>query len=94
MATLSAPWGVSGAANAQQDEELAMVAAATVSNRPGAVTYFDSGEVRAAFEKGSVLFNDGQPYMVHASRREKPGMVEIHNQDADIVYVLDGAATS
>ena len=31
--------------------------------------------------------------MVHASRREKPGMVEIHTKDADIVYVLDGTAT-
>jgi glc operon protein GlcG len=85
--------GVSGAASAQQDEELAMVAAAAVANGPGAVTYFESETVRAAFEKGSVLFNDGQPYMVHASRREKPGMAEIHTQDADIVYVLDGTAT-
>ncbi len=85
--------GVSGAASAQQDEELAMTAAAAVSNGPGAVTYFESGAVRAAFEKGSVLFNDGQPYMVHASRREKPGVAEIHSQDADIVYVLDGTAT-
>jgi len=31
--------------------------------------------------------------MVHASRREMPGMAEIHTKDADIVYVLDGAAT-
>ena len=85
--------GVSGAASAQQDEELAMVAAAAVSNGPRAVTFFESGTVRAAFEKGSVLFNDGQPYMVHASRREKPGMAEIHTQDADIVYVFDGTAT-
>jgi quercetin dioxygenase-like cupin family protein len=31
--------------------------------------------------------------MVHASRREKPGMAEIHTQDADIVHVLEGTAT-
>ena len=31
--------------------------------------------------------------MVHASRREKPGMAEIHTKDADVVYVLDGSAT-
>jgi mannose-6-phosphate isomerase-like protein (cupin superfamily) len=31
--------------------------------------------------------------MVHTSRREKPGMAEIHTKDADIVYVLDGTAT-
>src|SRR5438445_808923 len=85
--------GVSGAMSAQQDEELAMAAAAAVSQGASAVSYFDSAQVRAAFEKGAVLFNRGEPYMVHASRREKPGMAEIHTQDADIVYVLDGTAT-
>jgi glc operon protein GlcG len=85
--------GVSGANSAQQDEELAMTAAAAVANPMPAVTYFDSASVTAAFDKGSVLFNQGQSYMVHASRREKPGMAEIHTKDADIVYVLDGTAT-
>ncbi len=85
--------GVSGAASAQQDEELAMTAAAAVSSGPATVTYFDSAKVRAAFDKGAVLFNQGQSYMVHASRREQSGMAEIHTKDADIVYVLDGTAT-
>ena len=85
--------GVSGAANAQQDEELAMAAAAAVASGPPSVTVFDSSQVRAAFEKGAVLFNRGESYMVHASRREMPGMAEIHTKDADIVYVLDGTAT-
>ena len=85
--------GVSGAASAQQDEELAMTAAAAVSHGPASVTFFDSAQVRAAFDKGAVLFNHGETYMVHASRREKPGMAEIHTRDADIVYVLDGTAT-
>jgi quercetin dioxygenase-like cupin family protein len=31
--------------------------------------------------------------MVHASRREKPGQAEIHTKDADVIYVLQGAAT-
>jgi quercetin dioxygenase-like cupin family protein len=31
--------------------------------------------------------------MVHASRREKPGMVEAHTWDTDVIYVLDGTAT-
>jgi glc operon protein GlcG len=84
--------GVSGAASAQQDEELAMVAAAAVANGSVGVTYFDGAKVSAAFDKGSVLFNQGESYMVHASRREKPGMAEIHTKDADIVYVLDGTA--
>lgn len=85
--------GVSGAASAQQDEELAMAAAAAVTNGPAAVTYFDHGQVSAAFDKGAVLYDQGQRYMVHASRREKAGMAEVHNEDADVIYVLDGTAT-
>jgi glc operon protein GlcG len=85
--------GVSGAASAQQDEELAMTGAAAVSRGPANVAFFDSTQVRAAFDKGAVLFNQGESYMVHASRREKAGMAEIHTKDADIVYVLDGTAT-
>lgn len=69
--------------------------ALTVSQaKAPAVTYFDSGTVSAAFAKGAVLFDgQGGNYMVHASRREAPGMAEIHTKDADIVYVLDGMAT-
>jgi glc operon protein GlcG len=85
--------GVSGAASAQQDEELAMAAAAAISGGPAQVSYFDSTRVQEAFQKGEVLFNQGENYMVHASRREKPGMAEIHTKDADVVYVLDGTAT-
>jgi len=57
-----------------------------------AVTYFPSSEVNAAFTKGAVLFDGSDKYMVHASRREQPGMAEIHTKDADIVYVLEGTA--
>lgn len=57
------------------------------------VSYFPAAEVTAAFQKGSVLFDKGGKYMVHASRREKPGQAEIHTKDADIVYVLEGTAT-
>ena len=57
------------------------------------VTYFPAPQVNAAFEKGSVLYKDGPNYMVHASRREGPGMVEVHTLDADIIYVLGGTST-
>jgi len=85
--------GVSGAANAQQDEELAMVAAAAVSSGAASVTYFDSAKVGAAFDKGSVLFNQGESYMVHAFFFNDTATTEIYTKDADIVYVLDGTAT-
>jgi glc operon protein GlcG len=85
--------GVSGAASAQQDEELAMAGAKAFESGPPLVSYFPKDQVKAAFAKGSVLFDHSDKYMVHASRREQSGMSEIHTKDADIVYVLDGTAT-
>jgi glc operon protein GlcG len=89
--------GVSGAATAQQDEELAIAGAnalsADANGSAQAVTYFDSKTVAAAFDKGSVLFNNSTRYMVHASRRDAAGMAELHTNDADIIYVLGGTAT-
>src|SRR5216684_1929700 len=96
--------GVSGAMSAAQDEQLAIAGAdaaksfgadpVTTSALP--VSYFSKEEVEAAFDKGAVLF-DGEKgarnYMVHASRREAPGTVEVHTRDADIIYVLKGSAT-
>ena len=86
--------GVSGAASAQQDEELAIAGANALqlAAKP-AVSYFDREKVSSAFAKGAVLYNDSDKYMVHASRREKAGQVEVHIKDADIIYVLDGTAT-
>ncbi len=89
--------GVSGAASAQQDEELAIAGAnalASARAASGPVEYFPAKDVDAAFSKGAVLLNgDMRNYMVHASRRDKPGMAEVHARDADIIHVLDGKAT-
>jgi mannose-6-phosphate isomerase-like protein (cupin superfamily) len=49
-------------------------------------------EVSSAFEKGVPLIETGD-YKIHASRREGPGMAEIHTRDTDIAYVLQGSAT-
>ena len=87
--------GVSGAVSAMQDEELAIAGADALSNqRSLPVTFFDSKTVSDAFAKGAVLEDgsNGENYMVHASRREKPGMSEVHELDTDIIYVLDGTA--
>src|SRR5262249_44093231 len=34
----------------------------------------------------------GRDYMIHASRREKPGQAEGHTKDADVIYILQGSA--
>lgn len=87
--------GVSGAASAQQDEELAIAGAnaAKAFTKPVNVSFFEKGKVKAAFAKGAVLFDGSDKYMVHTSRREKAGLAEVHLKDADIIYVQEGAAT-
>ena len=102
--------GVSGAASAQQDEELAIAGAKALESMdmismangqvPLPVTYIESPRVAAAFTKGAVLLGEDETmmhaarnYMVHASHRDKAGVVEIHEYDTDIVYVLKGSAT-
>lgn len=95
--------GVSGAASAQQDEELAMAGAGvfTTDAKPAdtqtskaPVLFFEASQVSTSFSKGAVLFDGtNRNYMVHTSRREKPGLAEIHTLDTDIIYVLEGNAT-
>ena len=86
--------GVSGAASAQQDEDLAVAGAkALEANAPKVVSYFEKDKVESAFAKGAVLFDNSDKYMVHASHRDKPGVAELHEKDADIIYVLVGSAT-
>lgn len=87
--------GVSGAASAQQDEDIATVGAAAIgkiARSENPVTYFDKDQVAAAFAKGMPLLEVPQ-YKIHASRRSAGGMVEIHEHETDVVYVLEGSAT-
>jgi glc operon protein GlcG len=90
--------GVSGN-SPQQDEDIAKAGAAAFDAAMSAVappvSYWRAADVRAAFAKGSVLVDGegGRNYMVHASHREAAGMAELHQDDTDIVYVLEGTAT-
>ncbi len=90
--------GVSGN-TPQEDEDIAKAGAAAlaaaVAAVPPPVSYFSADQVRAAFAKGSVLFDGegGRNYMVHASHRDAAGMAELHQDDTDIIYVLGGSAT-
>lgn len=92
--------GVSGE-TPSLDEEIALAganaiadAATAASTDPaGKVSYFPKEQVQEAFSKGAVLFDDSSKYMVHTSRRDKPGIAEVHEQDVDIIYVQEGSAT-
>src|SRR5262245_19664895 len=56
------------------------------------VTVIQSNKVHAAFAKGTPLLENSQ-FKVHASRRDAPGIAEIHRRDTDIIHVLEGSAT-
>jgi glc operon protein GlcG len=66
--------------------------AARAPSNDAKVTLIGRDQVRAAFTKGMPLVEVGD-YKIHASRREGPGMVEVHTRDTDIAYILQGSAT-
>jgi glc operon protein GlcG len=71
-----------------------MFASVTLSEPKAAapVTYIDSEKVSATFTKGGPLL-ETPGYKVHAGRRQGPGLVELHTQETDVFYILDGTAT-
>jgi mannose-6-phosphate isomerase-like protein (cupin superfamily) len=71
-----------------------ILAASALAQESDSVRYYSAADVTAAFAKGAVLFDGaGGNYMIHASRREKSGMAEVHVKDADLIYVMEGGAT-
>jgi glc operon protein GlcG len=88
--------GVSGAASAQQDEEIAIAGAAALQTPAAArVELRSAADVRQAFtqgETGATLVEDAA-FRVAASRRDGAGQAELHATDTDIFYVLEGRAT-
>jgi mannose-6-phosphate isomerase-like protein (cupin superfamily) len=73
---------------------LVMLSAGLAIARPsdGDVRFIGHDEVQTAFAKGMPLVEVGD-YKIHASRRDGPGMAEIHTRDTDIAYVIHGSAT-
>src|SRR5215475_8280870 len=74
---------------------LALAATTVGSNaqsRATGATFIDSNKVAAAFSKGMPLLENSE-FKVHASRRDGPGLAEIHTRDTDIIHVLEGSAT-
>jgi mannose-6-phosphate isomerase-like protein (cupin superfamily) len=78
---------------------LTLLVAALAALPPAAAAQTDDSRVRvigrdrveAAFAKGEPLV-EVTDYKIHASRREGPGMSEIHTRDTDVIYVLRGSA--
>lgn len=59
---------------------------------PTEVVQIDHAKVDAAFAKGMPLLANSR-YKISAGRRVTTGPVEIHANDTDIFYVVEGSAT-
>ena len=68
------------------------LATARAQSDDATVRYLPGAEVKAAFARGGPMIEVGD-YKIHASRREGPGLAEIHTRDTDIAYILQGSAT-
>ena len=90
--------GVSGAASARQDEELAIAGANALTNATSGdavepVMHIESSAVREAFTKGAALVEAGERgFSVFAARRDSPGVAEVHELETDIFHVIGGSA--
>jgi glc operon protein GlcG len=88
--------GVSGAASAQQDDDIAQAAVdgfvKLQSAASGKVSFVPSSRVEKGFREDANLVT-GDAYRVNASNRKAPGEAEVHLGDTDIFYVREGRAT-
>lgn len=82
-----------GSAGVQAQQE---AKSAPSAGAPGGIIFFDKQQVDAMFTKGGQLFNGlpmGKNYQISTSRRTGPGPAEVHAEDTDITYVVDGSGT-
>ena len=56
------------------------------------VVHVDPEKVAAAIAKGGPLVTRPD-LLVSGSHREKPGQVEVHDKETDVLYIIDGEAT-
>jgi glc operon protein GlcG len=81
--------GVSGASSADEDRELALIGAASLSPSSNGAVFFASDAVEA----GGGLLLDTNGYKLDAGRRDGPGEVEFHQSVVDVMHVVQGRAT-
>jgi uncharacterized protein GlcG (DUF336 family)/mannose-6-phosphate isomerase-like protein (cupin superfamily) len=88
--------GVSGAASAQQDDDIAQAGAdgfaRAQAQAAAAIRHVPRATVEQGFRDDANLVTD-DAYRVNASRRDGPGEAEVHLGETDIFYVREGSAT-
>ena len=84
--------GVLGAAAQAPTGGQQPAGAAPAKPQPLTTSQFVSHDIVAGCTKAGSFANTPD-YMVTCSHRTGPGVVEIHSNETDVIYVLDGAAT-
>ena len=54
--------------------------------------FVDHDKVTAALAKGGTLVG-ASDVLVQGSHRDKPGQVEVHDKEMDVLYIIEGSAT-
>ncbi len=62
------------------------------ADAPAPVAFYGHAQVAAALAKTTTFHNDPD-LIVLGAHRDGPGVVEVHDHETDIVYVMDGSAT-
>jgi glc operon protein GlcG len=75
----------------QEDEDIAAAGLAAIEAARGE-RYFPASSVDKAFSKGEPIFETNS-FKVHASRRDMPGLAEVHLYETDVIHVLKGSST-
>ncbi len=75
----------------QEDEDIAAAGLAALEAAQEA-HYFPAATVDTAFSKGVPIF-ETTSFKVHASRRDTPGLAEVHLYETDVIHVLQGSST-
>jgi uncharacterized protein GlcG (DUF336 family) len=75
----------------QEDEDIAAAGLAALE-APKEAHYFPAALVDVAFSKGSPILETSS-YKVNASRRDTPGLAEVHLYETDVIHVLKGSST-
>lgn len=62
---------------------------------PSGVIFFPKTLVAQTAADGGLLYsgNPQRNYRIHVLRRDKPGQVEVHAKDTDLIYIIGGSAT-
>ena len=65
---------------------------AIAADAPQKVTFVSHDKVSAALQKGGPLVA-APDLTVSGSHRDKPGQVEVHDKETDVIYMVEGEAT-